>query len=713
MDELIVLDTCPLPTGSHPGVSSPPLARSLEFLYTSNLPQLHYFQPVKRVELTHSQKVYLKGSKSAIYSLSRNGKEIFLLLVTSGYKDMFVNFICHLKEIPSYGSHGDRQGAGGGMGMFLVLTPHEDIASVADSFGVETILLEPGDLSTSSHIFNTTTEFEANVNANFGSLLYQELIYQRTRTALLLLQLGYSVIIIDIDTVWLSDPLLALDKLRNKSHDMYVVYDSPTELCGCFIYLNATSQAIAFWQEVTKQHYDLILKNEKMYLESVRQNEMNGGVGKSWSSAMDLITESEQVILTALLLDKQYKKSIDYFILNGLSQRDSSHLNLFPSGMDYFVMKRHLKGNTDDNLASNVVVIHNNFLIGYNAKRSRFMYHNLWRVATFSSTENASYMPTCLNQNPHMHTPVENGALQSDDMLSLWRTCCFEDVIKNNSISSLLISLPVHNSILRDNRMQTIAMYEHPTGRNAPSTGKLYVQRNPLAFVAFDQYVLLDIDNRRVHHKLQSVVVEMDDSNLIEYVDVLVLSGGDLKLEEQAATEIFAIDRGGSFHCDADYNALHLCCKDEVLFSHYLSLLCSEVHNGSMPRLLALKESDFPPLVTVDNFKFMDLLIPMTFSSDVRWWIADFNSHLGNDDLKLSSSTHISSQKASLSYSLRVITFNRPHSLARLLNSLSHARYVTNSTYDLYLYVDKCPLTGHKDCVSYRQYIFIIYSFLF
>lgn len=139
----------------------------------------------------------------AVHPYTTHDGIIVLLLVTRGYADMLTNFLCSAR--PLYFRH------------FLILTHDAEIINIATIFNVGYYsplmtfkhTTPAGDTATRENANDTGTNKTSStpVDADFGTIRYQELIYSRTELTLQLLLCGYHPIIADVDAVWLSNPL--------------------------------------------------------------------------------------------------------------------------------------------------------------------------------------------------------------------------------------------------------------------------------------------------------------------------------------------------------------------------------------------------------------------------------------------------------------------------------------------------------------------------
>lgn len=283
---------------------------------------------------------------------------ITVLMVTSGYKELFQNFLEFAKDLKS----------------FLIISPHEDIINIATSYGM-------GVYRFKKLLSNRSVSAEA----SFGSFDYQDLMLFRTKTVLNLLLLGFKVIIADIDAVWKDNPFTILQDqtMGMNGYDIGVTIDS-REICGCFVVLNNSLQGIRFWNSVYAAHLELV--------DSARQNDFR----------LQNFSDSEQKILTHFIFEGGYTHPISIRILPAA---------FFPSGLDYFNL----------NLVSNPAVIHNNFIIGKSVKNYRFQRHGLWNLENNSLGKwNSKYLTSVVNRTiPTLQLilPIHDSIVSSNHVL--------------------------------------------------------------------------------------------------------------------------------------------------------------------------------------------------------------------------------------------------------------------------------------------------------
>jgi len=83
---------------------------------------------------------------------------------------------------------------------------------------------------------------------NYGTAEYSELVLQTPAKIKHFLDMGCTVMYVDVDTAWLKSPFDAIQKAG--SHDFYVIDNTgknqglkSKHFCGCFLYIRPTSSA--------------------------------------------------------------------------------------------------------------------------------------------------------------------------------------------------------------------------------------------------------------------------------------------------------------------------------------------------------------------------------------------------------------------------------------------------------------------------------------
>ncbi|KAL2892089.1 UDP-D-xylose:L-fucose alpha-1 3-D-xylosyltransferase MGP4 [Bienertia sinuspersici] len=192
----------------------------------------------------------------------------------------------------------------------------------------------------------------------FGSLGFFNFTARRPRHLLNILELGYSVMYNDVDMVWLKDPFTYLDG----NHDVYFMDDvaavKPLNhshalpppgkkgrpyVCSCMIFLRPTSGAKL---AMTK------------WIEELQE--------QPWTRARKA---NDQPAFNWALM--KIEKQVDMYLLPQ---------SAFPTGGLYFKNKtwvRETKGSH--------VIIHNNYILGFEKKIKRFRDYGLWLVDDYAS----------------------------------------------------------------------------------------------------------------------------------------------------------------------------------------------------------------------------------------------------------------------------------------------------------------------------------------
>ena len=169
---------------------------------------------------------------------------------------------------------------------------------------------------------------------NYETKAYQKMVSGRATHILQKLQAGFNVIYCDVDSVWRSSPLPYIEPADKVDMILQVdinnYFGHPLYYCTGFMAIvsnNATAAFIKDWQK------------------SLETPQLN------------------QPIFNDIL----YKRSVVRH--QGLPKPE------FPSGGDFF--SRHY---TPEMLAK-AVVVHNNYIIGHDPKKKRFVNHQLWKIS--------------------------------------------------------------------------------------------------------------------------------------------------------------------------------------------------------------------------------------------------------------------------------------------------------------------------------------------
>ncbi len=207
-----------------------------------------------------------------------------------------------------------------------------------------------------------------------GTVAYARLMHIKARPALAVLRMGYHLIFTDTDMVWLRDPIQALRKTHGKAFERGEVdvliqsdYDASNdaacaqhehcarsawcdtrggrceeEVCGGFYYLRAAPPAIALLEALFAR-----MEWQRMHVDA--------RIG-------------EQPALNYVL---RRTPGLRYRILPRAR---------YPNGNAYFVTQKSQHG------SSKAVIVHNNWLAGFEAKKERFVAHGMWYLRDADGT---------------------------------------------------------------------------------------------------------------------------------------------------------------------------------------------------------------------------------------------------------------------------------------------------------------------------------------
>lgn len=199
---------------------------------------------------------------------------------------------------------------------------------------------------------------EAAAAHKFGSQGFFNFTARRPRHLLQILELGYNVMYNDVDMVWLADPFPYLEG----KHDVYfmddMAYVKPldhshelpppgkkgrTYICSCLIYLRPTVGAKLLMKKWIEELQDQPWSRAK---------KANDQPGFNWA------------------LNKTAGQ-VDVYLLPQKA---------FPTGGLYFKNKTWVKETKGMH-----VIIHNNYIIGFEKKTKRFQDYGLWLVDEYAS----------------------------------------------------------------------------------------------------------------------------------------------------------------------------------------------------------------------------------------------------------------------------------------------------------------------------------------
>mmetsp|Transcript_11756 Transcript_11756/g.19120 ORF Transcript_11756/g.19120 Transcript_11756/m.19120 type:complete len:863 (-) Transcript_11756:211-2799(-) len=252
--------------------------------------------------------------------LVSNEKNIAVVTANKGMHDLLINWLCYLRRL--------------GLTNFLVFSVDPAHAQQLAAMGIPVVSQRNVTLNAASR----------NKFRFWGTVEYQKLILERTRFVHRVLQLGFNVLLGDIDAVWLKDPFPSLRPSDTDDFDIAGQRDTDS-LCGGFLYLRNTRTTRDLWSSLHAEHEEL-----------VRDAVERGRLRKE--------EDSEQLILEQYLKNKKFPS---------LKIRELDH-DLFPHGQAYFENK------TPQTKGIEPIVVHNNYIKGMPKKVQRFKEFSMWAV---------------------------------------------------------------------------------------------------------------------------------------------------------------------------------------------------------------------------------------------------------------------------------------------------------------------------------------------
>lgn len=635
------------------------------------------------VSLNHSSSMasYLTSLWEVADKYADISKRIVVVVATSGYKDMLANFLCSATSRHVDVKH------------ILIVTPDNDIATMARDANVSAFIARK--------TRNNYTASDSDINddsdkISFGSLSYQELMLLRTRIVLELQLLGFRPIVADIDVVWNHDPLavLTLEHTYKGGFDVAVTDDNG-EICGCFVALNNSEESIFFWQQVYIEHQSI-----------VQHAWNNKGILSSFS-------DSEQKVLTRLLLEGGYQSKRGSLIVRLLSEV------FFPSGFAYFNLHSYIgfrggkrnvstegkidirnqelpseliEGDSDfhgDAKVSKImkftdtpIIVHNNFVVGKGVKKTRFERYLMWNVKRINGMD---AMQSDVRDSLH---EKENSKYIGDflcgcDGMETWRRV-FVTATKDILIPTLSIVTLPHNSIvykLKGEKSASILIQVTTEGLPPQeSNGILFLENDPLSSIDFKTMGMYDL---------------FVSNNVTNSPITAILSGTNV-----AAHVDLSIDTGSfSLHYNGIDNAL-IAAHDYVLSvkrNNVQQYLPFTVHSeddldGYITTITtSAKLASLPPNISTPLLDGSDARVDQ--GSGNRILEGEVDPVATNDNLKIKSTeVHRNETTKRTAFTphvhIKVIAYNRPKSLLRLLNSLLNADYLGNNNISLHIFVD-------------------------
>ncbi|XP_022088210.1 UDP-D-xylose:L-fucose alpha-1,3-D-xylosyltransferase 1-like [Acanthaster planci] len=178
------------------------------------------------------------------------------------------------------------------------------------------------------HVVKTNSGVASSGPLVFDTLIYRRFVNKRQKYIQEYLRQGYEVLFTDVDTYWFKDPFPFFEG----NFDLAVEEDLPRFYCAGFVYFKPTNRTLAFLSE---------------WIEFMRS---------------DTSLKPDQVVMNKFIEQRKVPR-LKVRIL------DSKH---FPNGKLYSNRQWREYHKRD------VVVMHNNFIIGHDKKLERFKEYGMW-----------------------------------------------------------------------------------------------------------------------------------------------------------------------------------------------------------------------------------------------------------------------------------------------------------------------------------------------
>jgi hypothetical protein len=601
---------------------------------------------------------------------------IVLLMATSGYFSLLHNFFCFANSLPTFNLNNET-GYNSRKIPFLVVTSDSDIEQLSLSFDAGVFNTRDRELVLDD---DDTTTLESAVlrTADFGTLLYQQLMLSRTELTMELLLLGFSPVIADIDTLWLKNPLnlltsqrlsneeelalgldsrsiSAVEKVPEKGLYDIAVTDDDGEVCGCFVAINPTKRGLQFWKKVLHEHQRLI----------------RNAIQRRNNSLLEF-TDSEQKILTKLIYGQLYVGNLRYRLLAETN---------FPSGHVYFnhpwsLWSEEVTKSAWNQLTSwslpipkSVFVVHNNFIIGLDSKIHRFDRHGLWQYRPpFPATSRN-------NSNVYFGSRYCYSATKHQDKWKLWFS---NQTRRDRDFVSLDVILPRHNQQLTENTPVMALVETQDRFLIEKSKFQFHVHSDPPTWLpSFGSIMLGNKAYKKNSSQLMSHVFQLEDTTFGVAVDIAM------------GRNSFGIDFLHSVHPALIIDRV----QRVVVYNNYDQQRSdySSVHAMTSPWGILLRDVH-------QNHISNDFMVSREFNN------------ISTQPLTSIAATNM----PKLTFVIKILTFNRPKSLLRLLESLrtvdwSYFNYdpIERGSVHLEFLID-----GHRDIQVLSVLIMVLLSLI-
>ncbi|KCV72938.1 hypothetical protein, variant 3 [Fonticula alba] len=268
-------------------------------------------------------------------------RDVIVATVNSGYLDFSINWMCTLLRI--------------GRKNFLFHATDRAMYTILRDRGLPVIYYESNIALEYKALLAQSANGSFIVSADetaadgtprekaydYGSVAYQALMNSRTEFIYKILQKGYNVLLSDVDVVFLRDPLQFVDRNLDIQGGAHKV----EKITGGFIYFRATDAARALWVKVLLQHRTVFKKIQAMEnfnIHSMTEQEL----------VNELLKAAKPDEIKWGTIDEKVVADGKRFFIDKLSQKNGE----WPAA------------------------IHNNYIIGVDNKRQRFMNISMWLV---------------------------------------------------------------------------------------------------------------------------------------------------------------------------------------------------------------------------------------------------------------------------------------------------------------------------------------------